>query len=167
MTAVCARACLLITVRARSFFEEGSEAKIVHTLTDTSVVSAQLCTDGWSVTSLLLAVCSHPSYRALIDTGALITGMSNKQVAEFLLKHLDAKRVRGVVFLDDRDRKMVLVRTTMRAVELEDSGIGPEQRFAFYDQVCCEERVWTDVIARRRCTPPAWTSGTRTMPSPC
>ena len=39
------------------------------------------------------------------------------------------------MFLDDRDRKMVLVRSTMRAVELEDSGIGPDQRFAFYDQV--------------------------------
>ena len=56
-------------------------------------------------------------------------------MAEFLLKHLDPVRVRGVVFLDDRDRKMVLVRSTMRAVELEDSGIGPDQRFAFYDQV--------------------------------
>lgn len=60
---------------------------------------------------------------------------THAQVAEFLLKRLDPKRVRGVVFLDDRDRKMVLVRSTMRAVELEDSGIGPEQRFAFYDQV--------------------------------
>jgi len=72
-------------------------------------------------------------FRVLIDTGALITGMSNKQVAEFIIRHTAPERVRGVVFLDERDRKMVLVRQTMRAVELEDSGIGPAQRFAFYD----------------------------------
>lgn len=48
---------------------------------------------------------------------------------------MDPKRVRGVVFLDERDRKMVMVRSTMRAVELEDSGIGPNQYFSFYDQV--------------------------------
>lgn len=64
----------------RCHFEEGSEARIVHTLTDTSVVSAQVCNSGWTVTSLLEIVCSQPQYRALIDTGALITGMSNKQV---------------------------------------------------------------------------------------
>ena len=115
-------------------FETTSEARIVHTLTSSRVVSSEKIEDGWTVESLLEAAC-RPQYRALIDTGALITGMSNKQVAEFIIKHTSSSRIKGVVFLDERDRKMVLVRQTMRAVELDDSGIGPEQRYAFYDQI--------------------------------
>jgi hypothetical protein len=43
----------------RSYFEEGSEAKIVHTLTDTQTVSAQLCNDGWTGKAFhRLFVCS-------------------------------------------------------------------------------------------------------------
>jgi len=61
--------------------------------------------------------------------------MSNKQVAEYILKRTRPSAVKGVVFLDERDRKMILVRQTMRVVELEDSGIGPDQRYAFYDQI--------------------------------
>jgi hypothetical protein len=61
--------------------------------------------------------------------------MSNKQVAEYILKRTRPNSVKGVVFLDERDRKMILVRQTMRVVELEDSGIGPDQRYAFYDQI--------------------------------
>lgn len=47
-------------------------------------------------------------FHALIDTGALITGMSNKDVAKYLLKSgLDT--LKGVVFLDELDRQMVLL----------------------------------------------------------
>ena len=41
----------------------------------------------------------------------------------------------GVVFLDEYDRKMILVRATGRVVKLETCGVPAERRFAFYDQV--------------------------------
>ena len=41
----------------------------------------------------------------------------------------------GVVFLDDADRKMVLLRHEAAAVPLEQCGLSEGQRFSFYDQV--------------------------------
>ena len=73
-------------------------------------------------------------YSALIDTGALITGLSNLEVAEFLLEH-GLEWCHGVVFLDENDRKMVLVRATMRVVEIDQCGIKPTELFALYDQI--------------------------------
>ena len=49
---------------------------------------------------------------ALIDTGALITGYSNRQVAEQLLASGLGRWCEGVVFLDEGDEKMILVRAT-------------------------------------------------------
>lgn len=52
---------------------------------------------------VLSFLCSH----ALIDTGALITGMSNKEVAAFLLKN-GLFNFEGCVYLDEQDVKMIL-----------------------------------------------------------
>ena len=40
----------------------------------------------------------------------------------------------GVAFLDDLDRKMILVRATGRVVKLDQCGIDVTRRFVFYDQ---------------------------------
>jgi hypothetical protein len=78
--------------------------------------------------------------------------MSNLQVAQYLLG-LDSPQsdkgkgtsaaaaasrlpwCEGVVFLDEYDRKMILVRSTGRVLKLAQCGIPLEKRFAFYDQV--------------------------------
>lgn len=75
-----------------------------------------------------------PPVHALIDTGALITGMSNKRVAEYLLKS-GLKTLKGVVYLDELDRQMVLLRKGMKTVILAESGLAWNERFTFYDQV--------------------------------
>ena len=41
----------------------------------------------------------------------------------------------GVVFLDDEDKKKVLVRATGRIVNQDQCGIPLTRRFAFYDQI--------------------------------
>ena len=83
-----------------------------------------------------IASSTAPFFSALIDTGALITGMSNEEVARFLLANgLSQRGIEGVVFLDDLDRKMVLVAATGRVVRLSECGIDKDKRFAFYDQV--------------------------------
>jgi hypothetical protein len=43
--------------------------------------------------------------------------------------------MQGVVFLDALDRKMILVRASMKVMPLEQSGIERGARFSFYDQV--------------------------------
>ena len=77
---------------------------------------------------------ADPAFHALIDTGALITGVSNLEVARYLLDH-GLEWCEGVVFLDELDRKMILVRATGRVLKLAQCGISREKRFAFYDQV--------------------------------
>ena len=80
-------------------------------------------------------VQADPPFHALIDTGALITGMSNKEVAEYLLQ-AGLPDMKGVVFLDELDRQMVLVREGMKVMKLAESGLAWSERFSFYDQVC-------------------------------
>ena len=114
-------------------FQPGSDGLILHTLTSEDIVSVQRASEGWSVRGLLDAIASS-AVHALIDTGALITGMSNLDVAHYLLDRLNHSFA-GVVFLDELDRKMILVRATGHVVPLATSGVPVESRFAFYDQI--------------------------------
>ncbi|KNC86434.1 hypothetical protein SARC_01440 [Sphaeroforma arctica JP610] len=114
----------------------GSDGKMLSSLTDPDLVFAQLLDTSWSVPGLLdiVAQAANPPYNSLIDTGALITGLSNLEVARYLLMH-GLAHCKGVVFLDDMDRKMILIRSSMKVVPLNHSGIEENKRFAFYDQV--------------------------------
>lgn len=116
-------------------FEKGDDAKVLHFLTDPNVVSPQQLGDGWSVTGLLDEIAAaEPSYHALIDTGALVTGFTNFEVAQYLLTH-GLKSMEGVVFLDSEDRQMILLRTGMKVMQLKQCGLPWGKRFSFYDQV--------------------------------
>ena len=55
-------------------------------------------------------------------------------VAQYLLVH-GLRGKEGVVFLDEQDRRMVLVRSSMKVMPLQNSGIPESERFVFYDQV--------------------------------
>lgn len=68
-------------------FEPGSEARIVRNLTSPECVfipQELMFNRDWTVDTVLHTV-ANGNYSALIDTGALITGLSNEQVAVFLL----------------------------------------------------------------------------------
>ena len=81
-----------------------------------------------------IAQSDNPRFNALIDTGALITGYSNQEVAKQLLDR-GLTWCEGIVFLDDEDRQQVLVRQTGRVVSADQCGVSLERRFAFYDQI--------------------------------
>ena len=69
---------------------------MLSTLTDASIMSRQPLASGWHVRSLLEAVAAvRPFAHALIDCGALVTGMDNLEVATFLLPRLPAWLCRG------------------------------------------------------------------------
>ena len=113
-------------------YEPGSDGKIIHTLTNPLVVSASKKLE-WTARSLLKDVCTG-EFHCLIDTGALITGLDNEEVAQFLLKHLP-EWMEGVVYLDRRDRQMILLRASGKSIHLSQCGINPDRRFSFYDQI--------------------------------
>ena len=116
-------------------YEPGSDGRVLHVLSSPRVVTWEE-QKNWSAKSLLRDIArSSRHFHALIDTGALITGMDNEQVARFLLEHLPEEMYEGVVFLDRGDRKMFLQRSSMRCIPLSQCGVRPVKRFTFYDQV--------------------------------
>ena len=91
---------------------------------------------GWTVDVVLdlAAKARRGRIHALIDTGALVTGLRNREVASKLLER-GLGWCDGVVYLDDDDKKQVLLRATGRSMPEEQCGVPLERRFAFYDQV--------------------------------
>jgi hypothetical protein len=116
-------------------YSPGDDARMLHVLTSPSVVEARRLTEEWSVLGLLEQVATWtPPVHALIDTGALVTGLSNVDVARKLLE-AGLPHVDGVVFMDASGCKMILVREGMQILKLEQCGLPPSRRFSFYDQV--------------------------------
>ena len=97
-------------------------------LTDPEVTSCEHIEESWSVENVLDKIADAPA-QAPIDTGALITEMSNnKRVANHLLLDRGLKGKDGAVYLYESNYKvvLVLVRATRNVVELEEqSGIPP------------------------------------------
>jgi hypothetical protein len=118
-------------------YEKGSDGKMLQYLSSSEIMSCVTLEADWTVNSLLDRIAAaDPPVHALIDTGALITGMSNLDVAKYLLQK-GLSTMEGVVFLDSADRKMILVRTSMKIVPLDQSGIPRANRFSFYDHIHC------------------------------
>ncbi|GBG29475.1 Hypothetical Protein FCC1311_056962, partial [Hondaea fermentalgiana] len=124
-------------------WEEGTEGRFWATLTNRECVEVSAPLElGWTVEALLHQVAQDTSLCALIDTGALIVGLSNREVAWILLEHgLDD--LKGCVYLDAQDRQRVLLRSDQphggrflfRDVPLAEAALSPDQRFTFYDHV--------------------------------
>ena len=95
----------------RCGYEQGSDGQMIYLLTSPVVCSYELTKEAWTVHSLLdrIKTAVEPCFHALIDTGALITGLSNLQVAQYLLADGGLPWCEGVVYLDEHDRKMILV----------------------------------------------------------
>ena len=119
-------------------FEAEAEAKILESLTNGRVTmeATVQCDATWTIKGLLdqIAASTQPPFHCLIDTGALITGITNEGVARYLLAH-GLRHVDGCVFLDRDDAKMILLRGAPNAIPLSECGISSDARFTFYDQV--------------------------------
>lgn len=117
-------------------YDEGVDGQILDYLTSEAIVSCRILEKEWSVTKLLDTVATaNPPFHVLLDCGALVTGLSNYEVAKYLVLHGLHHSFDGVVFLDHKDRKMMLMRNGMNVVRLNQSGIPAHRRFSFYDQI--------------------------------
>lgn len=116
------------------YYEPRSDGKIFEALTNERIVTVERKLK-WTAQSLLFDIAhADPPVHALIDTGALITGFDNQEVAAFLLRELP-NEMEGVVYLDENDRQMILLRDHISAMPLVQCGLSPSKRFTFYDQV--------------------------------
>lgn len=118
----------------RCQYEAGVDGQIMDYLTDPGIVGTCAVNRGWSVNSLL-NLCIGSGFHCLIDTGALITGMSNLDVATYLLENGLSEDFDGVVYLNDHDVQMILLRVGMVSCRLQQAGVPWQRRFTFYDQV--------------------------------
>ena len=84
---------------------------------------------AWTVEGLLRHVAAGP-FHALIDTGALITGYTNLEVAEYLLK-VGLRGKLGCVYLDDHGDKRILLRGSRTPQLLSQCGVAMDARFTF------------------------------------
>ena len=98
------------------------EKAIFMTLSNESVIETNCYSSevSESVINRLYWISSNKSFSALIDVGATITGLNNKQAAAALLV-LGLARFEGVVFLDSSDRKRVLIRQRFGFTESSES----------------------------------------------
>lgn len=69
--------------------------------------------NDWSAKSVLIKIAQAAKYHSLIDTGALVTGFSNYEVARLLLSN-GLEGIKAVVYLDENDDKKVLLRESWR-----------------------------------------------------
>ncbi len=73
---------LLPVEMGRCHYESGSDGKMVHFLTSLKVMNKVQLEGEWTPQNILDTIAlANPPYNALIDTGALITGLSNYEVA--------------------------------------------------------------------------------------
>ena len=122
---------LLPVELGKCHYEQGSDAKMLRYLTDPLVTSHEMLPSNWTV-QYILDYVSNGAFHALIDTGALVTGLSNLAVAQYLLRH-GLPGIEGVVFLDEEDRKMICVRKGYRV-----SGVRPSStEFDRFHQCHC------------------------------
>ena len=113
-------------------YEAGTEARMIRTLTSACCRCVHL--SAWSVTRLLDWVAQSSRFCALIDTGALVTGMTNVAVARYLLR-AGLSNMDGCIVFGRGGRKVVVVRNGGRTVPLHRCGLRKDRLFTFYDQV--------------------------------
>lgn len=117
-------------------YEPGSDGRVLAVLTDPEVTHAEVLPDSWTPLRVLDRIAAaQPPMAALIDSGALITNMENEDVARYLLRRLTSALFDGVVFLDNRDRQMILQRDNGLIVPVAQCGVSLSRRFTFFDQV--------------------------------
>ena len=111
-------------------FEPGSEAQIVRITTNPNVMHVREIR-GWSVAKIIDIMRDsgeNGHFNAMIDTGALITGMTNEEVCREVLKDGGASHVEVAIFLNSRDEKMVVGRDASPPYPLSRCGVALEKR---------------------------------------
>lgn len=119
---------------------DDTDGQTMAILTSPQVVSLHCLASGWTPRSLLDFVATRQSrglvaFCALIDTGALLCGLENEEVAKFLMESPLSSVKDACIFLArGTDLPMILLKGATKAVPLEDANIRPERRFCYFDQ---------------------------------
>ena len=125
---------------------DDTDGQTMAILASPQVVSLRCLASGWTPRSLLDFVATRQSrsqtplapvapFCALIDTGALLCGLENEEVAKLLMDSpLNSVKDACIFLARGTDLPMILLKGATQAVPLEDANIRPERRFCYFDQ---------------------------------
>ena len=121
-------------------YDAGCDGRIAATLTSDNVVTGlQVLDSDWTPLKLLQRIVHAANggvAHALIDCGALVTNLTNFEVATILLDSLSGAKFDAVVYVsDDEDERLVLDRHTRKVIPFSQSGYPRNRCFTFYDQI--------------------------------
>ena len=118
--------------------DPGTRAKVVRTLINPDVVSCEEFSIAGSNSSIELLDCAGSGkYHAMVDSGALITGYTNREIAYEILQRLPHSFI-CVAYIDGAGEKRALLRGEDIGAaprRLSDVRVSEQTRFTFYDQV--------------------------------
>ena len=115
-------------------FQPGTQAKVLHTLLNPSILSLKRKRGAWVPKDLLKMVLVD-GYNALIDTGALITGLDNSQVAKYIMQNDKHGRFDAAVFIDRTGERVFITKSNLdEPKKIGQCGVPLARRFTFYDQ---------------------------------
>jgi hypothetical protein len=79
---------------------------------------------------------SGTDFKMLIDIRALLTGTSNLEVAQALLSNCNehTPQIKGIVFFDQDDRLMVLMKDRSEPIPYEECNLSSHERLTYCDQ---------------------------------
>jgi hypothetical protein len=118
-------------------YDAGTQAHVVRTFVDPSISASEpFSLDSGNPSEALLRRAARGDFHALVDTGAVITGLSQRETAYRLLQLLPSG-FDAVAYVDEAGEKRALVRGEDLGAPptlLKDIGVAKERRFSFYDQ---------------------------------
>ena len=119
---------------------------IVKRVQLSELVTLDIEQDNQSLDKILEVFRSKSDCKAVIDAGALIKDISNKEVAQALLIASNPQDVDGIVYYDEDNELMILEKSTGSSILFKDSLIPKERRVTFYDQ---RHTLGSDITQKR------------------
>ncbi|XP_018917386.2 uncharacterized protein [Bemisia tabaci] len=117
--------------------QEGTNGKLLSVLSEernTSYFSLQ----AEDTNTLLEQLCHYVSGQlhchALIDAGALVTGLTNYEAASFLLERLPAN-ILGVLYFSDEGNSLTVMTRDGKKMPLQDCFLDKQNLFAYLDDI--------------------------------
>ena len=115
-------------------FQPGTQAKVLNVLLNPNILRLKRHKGAWSPKDLLKMLLAE-GHNALIDTGALITGFDNRQVAQYMMRNDRADRFDAAVFIDRTGERVYITKTNLEeGKKIALCGVPLHKRFTFYDQ---------------------------------
>lgn len=124
-------------VSKRLASQVGTNGKMLHILSR-KVNQKYETNEAISTKHFLDQVCKYVQYNKdcyiFIDSGAMITEMSNLDVSKYLIKNID-KRFDGIVYFSDKTNKIMVILKNEESLPLSACHIDNKKLFVYLDEV--------------------------------